>query len=55
MPKVVLEACHGWYWAADTLAELGAAVHLANPLGRVKTNETPRTWPIPSKWVLRVA
>ena len=32
-PEVVLEAAYGWYWAADTLAELGAAVHLAHPLG----------------------
>jgi transposase len=32
-PEVVLEACYGWYWAADTLAELGAHVHLAHPLG----------------------
>jgi transposase len=32
-PEVVLEACYGWYWAADTLAELGAKVHLAHPLG----------------------
>jgi transposase len=32
-PEVVLEACYGWYWAADTLAELGARVHLAHPLG----------------------
>ena len=32
-PEVVLEACYGWYWAADALAELGAAVHLAHPLG----------------------
>ena len=32
-PDVVLEACYGWYWAADTLAELGANVHLAHPLG----------------------
>lgn len=32
-PEVVLEACYGWYWAADILAELGAAVHLAHPLG----------------------
>jgi transposase len=32
-PEVVLEACYGWYWAADTLAELGASVHLAHPLG----------------------
>jgi transposase len=32
-PEVVLEACYGWYWAADALAELGASVHLAHPLG----------------------
>src|SRR4051794_41879664 len=32
-PEVVLEACYGWYWAADTLIELGAKVHLAHPLG----------------------
>src|SRR6187455_3618906 len=32
-PEVVLEAAYGWYWAADALAELGAAVHLAHPLG----------------------
>jgi transposase len=45
-PEVVLEACYGWYWAADTLAELGAQVHLAHPLGvkafsyrRVKNDE----------------
>lgn len=45
-PEVVLEATYGWYWAADTLAELGAQVHLAHPLGvkmfsyrRVKTDE----------------
>jgi len=31
--EVVLEATYGWYWAADTLAELGAQVHLAHPLG----------------------
>jgi len=30
---VALEACYGWYWAADTLAELGAHVHMAHPLG----------------------
>ena len=29
-PKVVLEACYGWYWAADTLAAAGAEVHLAH-------------------------
>ena len=45
-PEVVLEACYGWYWAADILAELGATVHLAHPLGvkmfsyrRVKNDE----------------
>jgi transposase len=45
-PEVVLEACYGWYWAADTLAEMGASVHLAHPLGvkgfahrRVKNDE----------------
>ena len=45
-PEVVLEATYGWYWAADVLAELGANVHLAHPLGvkafsyrRVKNDE----------------
>ena len=44
-PEVVLEATFGWYWAADLLAELGAHVHLAHPLGnnwgnrRVKNDE----------------
>ena len=45
-PEVVLEATYGWYWAADCLAELGAGVHLAHPLGvkmfslrRVKNDE----------------
>jgi transposase len=45
-PRVVLEATHGWYWAADTLAAAGAEVHLAHPLGvkafayrRVKNDE----------------
>ncbi|RSM56893.1 IS110 family transposase [Kibdelosporangium aridum] len=44
-PEVVLEATYGWYWAADALAEAGARVHLAHPLGlkgwttrRVKTD-----------------
>jgi hypothetical protein len=32
-PEVVLEATYGWYWAADVLAEQGATVHLAHPLG----------------------
>jgi transposase len=45
-PEVVLEATYGWYWAADVLAEAGAHVHLAHPLGvkgfayrRVKNDE----------------
>jgi Transposase len=45
-PKVVLEACYGWYWASGALAEAGAEVHLAHPLGvkafshrRVKNDE----------------
>ena len=32
-PEVVLEATYGWYWAADVLADAGATVHLAHPLG----------------------
>jgi transposase len=32
-PEVVLEATCGWYWASDVLAECGANVHLAHPLG----------------------
>jgi transposase len=32
-PRVVLEATYGWYWAVDVLAEAGAEVHLAHPLG----------------------
>ena len=31
--EVVLEATYGWYWAADALADTGAAVHLAHLLG----------------------
>jgi transposase len=45
-PEVVLEATYGWYWAADVLADGGAHVHLAHPLGvkgfayrRVKNDE----------------
>src|SRR5271169_2745209 len=57
-PKVVLEACYGWYWAADALAGAGAEVHLAHPLGvkafayrRVqKTSWTPATWPTCCGW-----
>jgi transposase len=52
-PEVVLEATYGWYWAADTVAELGARVHLAHPLvkafsyRRVKmTGATRRIWRI---------
>jgi transposase len=32
-PEVVLEATYGWYWAVDVLADAGAKVHLAHPLG----------------------
>jgi transposase len=32
-PEVVLEACYGWYWAADLLQANGARVHLVHPLG----------------------
>lgn len=48
-PEVVLEATYGWYWAADVLAEVGAKVHLAHPLGnawgnrRVKNDERDAT------------
>ncbi len=47
--EVVLEATYGWYWAADVLAECGAEVHLAHPLGnnwghrRVKNDERDAT------------
>lgn len=48
-PEVILEATYGWYWAADVLAECGASVHLAHPLGnnwghrRVKNDERDAT------------
>jgi transposase len=48
-PEVVLEATFGWYWAADVLADMGAHVHLAHPLGnnwgnrRVKNDERDAT------------
>jgi transposase len=48
-PEVVLEATYGWYWAADVLAECGASVHLAHPLGnswgnrRVKNDKRDAT------------
>ena len=32
-PEVALEACYGWYWAADLLHIDGARVHLVHPLG----------------------
>ena len=32
-PEVILEACYGWYWAADLLQAEGARVHLVHPLG----------------------
>src|ERR671928_1515154 len=65
-PEVVLEATYGWYWAADTLAELGAHVHLAHPLGvkmfsyrRVKNDardakdlaDLPRMGRLPEAWI----
>lgn len=48
-PDVVLEATYGWYWAADVLAECGANVHLAHPLGNyaeqaVMPKSTRRAW-----------
>jgi transposase len=57
-PRVVLEATYGWHWAADVLAEAGAEVHLAHPLGvaaysarRVKTTSAARpTWLICCGW-----
>jgi transposase len=49
-PEVVIEATWGWYWAADVLAEMGARVHLAHPLGvkgfenrRVKNDDRDAT------------
>ena len=48
-PEVVLEATYGWYWVADLLADTGAKVHLAHPLGnnwghrRVKNDERDAT------------
>ena len=31
--EVAMEATWGWYWAADVIAETGARLHLAHPLG----------------------
>ena len=41
-PEVVLEACYGWCWAADTLTELGASVHLAHPLVSRRCSQASR-------------
>src|SRR3954447_14781538 len=32
-PEVAIEATYGWYWAVDTLQELGATLRLVNPSG----------------------
>jgi transposase len=48
-PEVALEACYGWYWAADLLEADDAHVHLVHPLGlhwdarRVKNDERDAT------------
>src|SRR3954462_6787965 len=48
-PEVVLEATYGWYWVAGLLAEMGARVPLAHPLGnnwgnrRVKNDDRDAT------------
>ena len=48
-PEVALEACYGWYWAADLLLADGANVHLVHPSGlhwgtrRVKNDERDAT------------
>jgi len=31
--EVAMEACWGWYWAADVIVECGVRLHLAHPLG----------------------
>jgi Transposase len=31
--EMAMEATWGWYWAADVIAECGATLHLAHPLG----------------------
>ena len=31
--QVAMEACWGWYWAADVIAACGVPLHLAHPLG----------------------
>ncbi|MHB8670802.1 MAG: IS110 family RNA-guided transposase [Acidimicrobiales bacterium] len=65
-PEVAMEATLGWYWAADVLAECGARLHLAHPLGikafayqRVKKDETDaklladllRMGRLPESWI----
>jgi hypothetical protein len=50
-PEVVLEATYGWGWMADELAEQGARVHLAHPLGaqgRAQPADSPTAKPVPS-------
>ena len=48
-PEVALEACYGWYWAADVLQADGATVHLVHPSGlnwdqrRVKNDKRDAT------------
>jgi transposase len=48
-PEVILEACYGWYWAADVIQECGGNLHLAHPAGnnwgsrRVKNDERDAT------------
>ncbi|HEX8770783.1 MAG TPA: IS110 family transposase [Acidimicrobiales bacterium] len=65
-PEVAMEATLGWYWAADVLAECGARLHLAHPLGikafayqRVKKDESDarlladllRMGRLPESWI----
>src|ERR1700745_2053436 len=40
-PKVVLEACYGWYWAADTLTAGGRRGALGAPPGGQGVNPPP--------------
>ncbi len=42
-PEVAIEATYGWYWAVDTLEELGANVHLVNPSGSAGRTGESRT------------
>ena len=65
-PEVAMEATLGWYWAADVVAECGARLHLAHPLGikafayqRVKKDESDsklladllRMGRLPESWI----